>query len=154
MMKKVLIVYFSHSGNTEKMAEYIAEGVRFTGNQAEVRQTTDIKAEPDFKGYDGYIFGSPTYSLDIPAIMKSFLSQIPESDLKSKLAGAFGSYRHEVGYAPGGLAASMFFEKMQNEFGMEPFDLGPLQLKEEFTETEEGLRACQAYGKAFGQKLG
>jgi len=31
-MKKVLVAYFSLSGKTEKMAEYVAEGVRFSGH--------------------------------------------------------------------------------------------------------------------------
>jgi len=34
-MKKVLVAYLSRTGKTEKMAEYIAEGIRFTGNTAD-----------------------------------------------------------------------------------------------------------------------
>jgi flavodoxin len=37
-MKKVLVGYYSRTGNTEKMAEYIAEGIRITGNQAELKK--------------------------------------------------------------------------------------------------------------------
>lgn len=33
-MKKVLIAYYSAAGTTEKMAGYIAEGVRFSGHEA------------------------------------------------------------------------------------------------------------------------
>jgi len=39
-MKKVLVAYVSRTGNTEKMAEYIAEGVRFTGNTAEIKKSS------------------------------------------------------------------------------------------------------------------
>jgi len=60
-MKKVLIAYISRSGKTQQMAEYVAEGVRMTGNNAEVKKITDIKSEKDLQGYDGYVFGSPTY---------------------------------------------------------------------------------------------
>ncbi|MFQ5715289.1 MAG: flavodoxin family protein [Candidatus Scalinduaceae bacterium] len=42
-MKKVLIVYFSRTGKTEKMAEYIAEGVRFSGNSAEIKKLSERK---------------------------------------------------------------------------------------------------------------
>ena len=37
-MSKVLIAYFSLRGSTEKMAQYIAEGVRFSGQQATVKK--------------------------------------------------------------------------------------------------------------------
>jgi len=36
---------------------------------------------------------------------------------------------------------------------MDMVDLGALDLKEQVLETDEGLRACQDYGKAVSQKL-
>ena len=60
-MKKVLISYFSRAGKTQQMAEYIAEGVRISGHHAEIIKISDIKNEKDLSGYDGYVFGSPTY---------------------------------------------------------------------------------------------
>jgi flavodoxin I len=60
-MAKVLIGYYSRMGNTGKMAEYIVEGVRLTGNSAELKKISDIKDEKDFEGYDGFVFGCPTY---------------------------------------------------------------------------------------------
>lgn len=59
-MKKALIAYDSRTGKTEKMAEYIAEGIRISGNEAVLKKTTAIKSEKDLQGYDGYVFGSPT----------------------------------------------------------------------------------------------
>ena len=38
-MKTVLIAYVSRTGHTRKMAELIAEGVRFSGNSAEIRRS-------------------------------------------------------------------------------------------------------------------
>ena len=37
-MKKVLVAYYSRTGNTEKMAEYIGEGIRITENGAELKK--------------------------------------------------------------------------------------------------------------------
>jgi hypothetical protein len=37
---------------------------------------------------------------------------------------------------------------------MDMVELGPFKLKEDIIETGEGLRACQDYGKAIGEKLG
>jgi flavodoxin len=153
-MKKVLIAYFSHSGETEKMAGYIAEGVRFSGQQASVEKMSVFKSAESLAGYEGYIFGSPTFSLNIPVPVESFLALARASQMQGKLAGAFGAYRHEVSYEPGGMAVAMIFEAMQTEFHMEPFELGPLKMKEEMIGTTEGMRACQDYGRVFGERLG
>ena len=158
-MKKALIVYFSRAGNTEKMAEFIAEGVRMSGQQVVVKKTSDIKNAAELLGYDGYIIGTPTYYLTVPDPMKTFLfmAEKDKPDIKGKLAAAFGSYTHD-GNAPG-----MVFDTMQFVFGMEPFELGPFKLKEhelaifspnEATlEQKEGMRACQQYGRVFGERL-
>ena len=46
-MAKMLVAYYSRMGNTKKMAEYIAEGIRLTGNSAELKKISDIKDEKD-----------------------------------------------------------------------------------------------------------
>ena len=153
-MKKVIIAYYSSSGKTETMANYIAEGVRFTGNQAVTKNISELKSAADLKDFDGYIFGSPTFSLDLPSPMKKLLARTNYSFLNGKLAGAFGPYKHEVGYTPAGVAAELILEEMQKEFKMMPFELGALKLKEDLVETTEGMRACQDYGKVFSEKLG
>jgi len=147
-MKKVLVVYYSLSGNTQKMAEFIAEGVRFTGNQAYVRKISDIQKAEELEGFDGYIFGSPTYYRDIAEPMKTFMFLARKADLAGKLAGAFGSYTHD------GDAPSILYDTMQYVFKMEPFELGPFRLKEALIDTPEGMRACQDYGRVFTEKLG
>ena len=145
---KALIAYFSLTGKTEKMAEYIAEGVRFSGQQAVVKKISDIKSANDLVGYDGYVFGSPTYHRDMAEPMKTFLFLAKKANLEGKLAGAFGSYTHS------GDAPAVIFDTMQYVYKMEPFELGSFNLKEEVVETSEGMHSCQDYGKVFGQKLG
>jgi flavodoxin len=147
-MKKVLVAYFSLTGNTEKMAEYIAEGVRFSGHQAVTKKVSDIKSADGLAGYDGYIFGSPTYYRDVAEPVKTFLFLGRKANLNGKLGGAFGSYTHD------GSAPAIIFDTMQYVFKMDPFELGPFNLKEDILETSEGLHACQDYGRVFGEKLG
>ena len=144
---RVIIVYFSLTGNTEKMAEYIAEGVRFSGHQAVTKKVSDIKGADDLAGYNGYIFGSPTYYRDVAEPMKTFLFLGRKADLNGRLGGAFGSYTHD------GSAPAIIFDTMQYVFNMEPFELGPFNLKEDVIETSEGMRACQDYGRVFGEKF-
>jgi flavorubredoxin len=146
-MAKVLIAYYSRMGNTKKMAEYIAEGVRLTGNSAELKKISDIKDEKDFGGYDGFIFGCPTYHRDITAGMKTFLFLAEKANLVGKMGGAFGSYTHS------GESAEMIYDTMLYVFKMDMVDLGALNLKELALETDDGTRACQDYGKAIGQKF-
>ena len=147
-MKKVLVAYFSLTGNTEKMAQYIAEGVRFSGNQAVLKKISELKNAADLNGYDGYIFGSPTYHRDMAEPFKTFLFLAKKADLADRLAGAFGSYTHS------GDAPSVIFDTMQFVFKMAPIDLNSFRLLEAAVDTREGMRACQDYGKAFGEKLG
>jgi len=147
-MKKVLIIYVSLTGRTQKMAEYIAEGVRFSGNQADIKPTSELKTVEDFAGYDGYIFGSPTYHRDIAGPMKTFLFLASNAGLEGKLGGAFGSYTHS------GDAPAMIFDTLENVFRMEPFSLGAFNLLEEKVGTDEGMRGCHDYGRTFGERLG
>jgi flavodoxin len=152
-MKRVLIAYLSASGTTEKMAEYIAEGVRFSGKEAVTKRIGDIKATAELAGYDGYIFGSPTYSLDVPEQMKTFLHITEKAGLEGKMGGAFGSYAHDVGYRHDTLAPAIIFDTLQHACKMKPFELGPFTLKEDLVEASEGMETCQDYGRVFGEKL-
>jgi flavodoxin len=152
-MKKILIAYFSASGTTEKMAEYIAEGVRFSGHEAVTKRVEDIRDVKGLVGYDGYIFGSPTYSLDVPEPMKTFLRVAEKASLEEKMGAAFGSYTHDVGYQHDNYAPTIIFETMQRAVKMKPFELGPFILKEDAMETGEGMKTCQDYGRVFGEKI-
>jgi flavodoxin len=152
-MKKVLVVYFSLSGHTEKMAQYISEGIRFSGQEAVMKKISEYKSAQDLNGYDGYIFGSPTYFQDVAEPMKTFLFLAKKANLKGKLAGAFGPYTHDVGYKPSSNGAVIVFDTMQYVYQMEPFELGALKLTEALVDTTEGMRTCQDYGKVFGEKL-
>jgi flavodoxin len=147
-MGKVLITYYSRTGKTEKMAEYIAEGVRFSGNSADIRKLSDIKNEKELEGYDGYAFGCPTYHRDMTANMKTFLFLVEKAQLNGKIGGAFGSYTHS------GDAPKYIFDTMEHVFKMDMTSLGSFNLLEHLVEGTEGMRACQDYGKSISEKLG
>ncbi|MFC1873689.1 flavodoxin domain-containing protein [Chloroflexota bacterium] len=146
-MPKVFIAYASLTGNTEKMAQYIAEGVRISGCEAMVKNISGIKEADTLEGFEGYIFGSPTYHRDMAGNMKTFLFLAKKANLEEKLAGAFGSYTHS------GDAPSLILETMEYVYKMEPFKLGSFNLKEALIDTPDGLRACQDYGKNFSKEL-
>ena len=151
---KVLIAYYSASGKTAQMAEYIAEGVRFAGHEVAVKKIEDIKEAAELAGYRGCIIGSPTFSLDIPEPVKMFLSRAAKANLEGKMGGSFGAYRHDVGYKHDTYAPAIIFDILRDKHKMKPFELGPFNLQEEAVETREGMKACQDYGRVFGEKLG
>lgn len=146
-MKKVLIAYISRTGKTQQMADYVAEGVRMLGNVADVKKITELKTEKDLQGYDGYVFGSPTYHRTMPPIMETFLFMAHKAGLTGKVGGAFGSYTHS------GDAPKIIFDTMENVYKMNMVDLGAFNLLEHLIEQGDGLRACQEYGKAVSRKL-
>ncbi len=146
-MKRVLIAYYSRTGNTKQMAEYIAEGVRIAGCEAELKKISAIKNEKALHGHDAYLFGCPTYHRDMTEGMKTFLFLAQKANLAGKVGGAFGSHTHS------GEAPRLIFETMEYVFKMDVTDLGPFALKEDIVQATEGLRACQDYGKAIGKKL-
>lgn len=146
-MKKVLIAYYSRTGNTDIMAEYIAEGVRLSGNVVELKKIMTIKNEKDLEGYDGYIFGCPTYHKHMTENFKTFLFMAQKAGLKGRVGGAFGSSTHS-GEAPG-----IIFDTMEFVFSMKMTALGPLNLKESALDSDEGMKACQDYGRSLGAML-
>lgn len=146
-MKKVLIVFYSRTGMTEKMAEYLAEGIRFSGNEVEIKKVSEIKSDKDLQGYDGYLFGCPTYHKDITENFKTFLFLAQKAGLTGKLGGAFGSHTHS------GESAGIIFDTMEHVFKMNMTSLGPLSLKEALLSTQQGMRACHDYAKDFAKRL-
>jgi len=139
-MGKVLVVYASRSNETKGIAELIAEGVRISGHDAEVKKINKIKNEDDLKGYDGYVFGSATYHGEMITSMKQLLFIAERAELKDKPGGAFGAYGWS-GEAPGRI-----FETMENIYGMKMVS-GPLMLKASWV--EGGIKAAQEYGKSI-----
>jgi len=147
LVKRVLVAYFSLTGKTEMMAQYIAEGIRISGQETVVKKILDIKSADDLVGYDGYIFGSPTYHRDVADPVKTFLFLARKANLEGRLAGAFGSYTHS------GDAPAVILDTMQYVYKMQPFELASFNLKEAIVETIEGMHACHDYGRVFGKKL-
>lgn len=129
------------------MANYLAEGLRFAACEVEVKKLAEIENELDIMGYDGYLFGCPTYHKDMTGGMKQFLFKAELANLVGKIGGAFGSHTHS------GESAPMIYDTMQHVFKMDMTDLGALNLTEAMVTEDAGLKACQDYGKAIGEKL-
>lgn len=91
-MARILICYYSRSGNTKKMAYLIQKGVMEEDVEVDTREVKDVKAD-DLLKYDGIIIGSPTYYGLPAAQVKELLDKSVKhhGKLQDKVGGAFSS---------------------------------------------------------------
>ena len=81
---KVLVTYFSQSGNTEKIAKAICEEAA-QANEAELKKLQDITPE-GVAEYDVIFIGSPLHSGSLAAPVKECLGVLKTSSVQ-KMAG-------------------------------------------------------------------
>ena len=89
---KVLIVYDSRSGNTERMAHYVEEGVKTEGVDVDVQKVDNTNID-DLPNYRGLILGSPVYYGLPSAKIKQLLDDSVKhhGKLDGMVGGAFAS---------------------------------------------------------------
>ena len=91
-MNKIAIVFWSGTGNTEAMANYIAEGVRAAGGEAALLGPGDFSAS-QFSAYSAVAFGCPAMGSEVleEAEFEPVFSAL-EGSLGGKRIALFGSY--------------------------------------------------------------
>jgi len=91
-MVKVLVAYYSLTGNTARMAEAVAEGVRSARAEAELNRVEEVKPD-DLVAADGIIIGSPTYYAQTAAQVKTLFDRSSDIRglLENKVEAAFTS---------------------------------------------------------------
>ena len=82
---KILVAYFSETGNTKRIAEAIQEAADAQGHVTSLLTVGEVKAD-DLPSHDAVFLGSTCHSSDIAAPVRSLLDGIP-SNLPTKLAG-------------------------------------------------------------------
>ena len=143
-MAKALVVYSSRTGETQRIGELIAEGIRISGHEAKVVRDKSIKKESDLAGYDAYVFGSATYHGTMMQGMKTLLFLAETAQLEGKIGAAFGAFGWS-GEAPGRI-----FGTMENIYKMKMVK-EPLMLKS--SSLGGGLQMAQDYGREIAKKL-
>jgi NAD(P)H dehydrogenase (quinone) len=91
-LPKVLVVYDSQTGNTQKMAQAISKGAEKVGVQVSVKKVDETKIE-DLLASDGIIMGSPVYFGVMSAKLKALIDKSigAHKKLVGKVGGAFAS---------------------------------------------------------------
>ena len=143
-MAKVLVVCATRTGETLRIGELIAEGIRFSGHEVKVVNVNAIKKEADLQSYDALAFGSATYHGDMIQGMKTVLFLAEKAGLEGKVGAAFGAF----GWS--GEAPDRIFNTMKNIFKMNMVG-GPLRLKA--SSLGGGVQMAQDYGREIAEKL-
>ena len=87
-MANILIIYYSRTGNTEKMAKLIFDEIK-KSNKDVMLKKIDQTAVDDLKSADAIIIGSPTYYGGMAAQIKMLLDESVK--LHGKLDGKIGA---------------------------------------------------------------
>jgi len=158
-MSKILIVYYSKTGNTEKMANIIKKGVVSEGIDVEVKKVGDTTVN-DLLSADGIIMGSPTYYGTMAYELKKLIddSVSHHGALEGKIGAAFTS----AGNIGGGnettildILNTMLIHGMIIQGDPRGDHYGPVAIKKIDERSEEmclklGKRTAQLVKKLFG----
>ncbi len=115
-MVKLVIIYDSETGNTERMAKCIEEGIKsVSGVTILIKKIGEPFSLKILDDADAIILGAPAYYAFVTPEMKYFIQQLKEESeagrlkLTGKLGGAFGSYGWD-----GGIAIERLAQEMEN----------------------------------------
>lgn len=91
-MKKVLVTYYTRSGNTENMARLVADGLTAKGLSVDLKRVEEVGIDT-LPSYDGFVVGSPNYFGTMAWPVKKFVDESVKyfKKLDGKAAAAFTS---------------------------------------------------------------
>ncbi|SEP88365.1 flavodoxin I [Virgibacillus subterraneus] len=144
-MGKVLMLYASMTGNTELMAEIIAEVVENRGHEV-VTKTFDLDSidVEELLEYDGVLVG--TYSWDdgeLPYEAEDFYEELDDVDITGKIVGVFGS--GDSFYDSYGGASQMMGERFKEKQA----NLVAERLIVDLEPDKQDVVRCQQFAEAF-----
>jgi flavorubredoxin len=144
LLPRILILYYSQTGNTEKMANAIADGAKSAG-KVDVELEYHVDSD-DLNRFDAIVVGAPTYHHEIPMDIKRLFEEaaVKGVALEGKTGAAFGSY----GWS--GEAPKLVLEIMKNRFEMRVVE-PPLLVR--YVPDQDSLSACRDLGKRVSESL-
>lgn len=91
-MSKIAVIYWSGTGNTQAMAEAVAEGAKNAGAQADLFSVSDTSADAA-AAYDKLALGCPAMGAEVleESEFEPFFTEL-EGRLSGKKVALFGSY--------------------------------------------------------------
>jgi NAD(P)H dehydrogenase (quinone) len=91
-MAKVLVFYYTRTGNTKAMAEFVAAGAEGQGAEVSLKDVEELGTD-EMLQHDAIIAGSPTYYGAMAGKLKEYFdaSVAHHGKLAGKVGGAFSS---------------------------------------------------------------
>ena len=91
-MGKIIVAYWSQTGNTEAMANAVGEGIKAAGGEADVVPVSAVSAD-ELKAADAFALGCPAMGAEVleEGEMEPFVAKV-ETFAAGKKIGLFGSY--------------------------------------------------------------
>ena len=91
-MSKAAVIYWSQTGNTEQMANAIADGIREGGVECDLMNVADVSAA-DAAKYDKLALGCPAMGAEVleESEFDPFFTEL-ESKISGRKVALFGSY--------------------------------------------------------------
>jgi len=154
-MTKLVIIYDSKTGNTEKMAKSIADGAKsVSGVNVLIKKLGEPFSLRILDDADAIILGAPAHYGHVTPEMRNFLAYLRDENgagrlkLEGKIGAAFGSYGWDGGVAIERLAVDMenLGIKVQSPVLAKVPPLPYSSLK------EKSLKECQDLGKTLAKK--
>ena len=141
-MKKTAVVYWSGTGNTEAMAQAVAEGMKNAGAEVTVL-TCDQASADSLSGYGAVAFGCPAMGSEVLEEMEfEPMFDACKNSLGGKKVALFGSY----GWGDGEWMRS--WEKNCEDAGVNLAVESVICCE---APDEAALEACRAPGKALAE---
>ncbi len=140
-MSKAAVIFWSQSGNTEQMANAIAEGIREGGVECDLMNVADTNAAAA-AGYDKLALGCPAMGAEVleEAEFDPFFTEL-ESKLGGRKVALFGSY----GWGDGQWMRD--WVQRANDDNANVYTDEGLIINE--TPDADGLAKCKEFGKGF-----
>lgn len=113
-MKKILLAYFSATGNTKKIAQKIEvtlSSMNIDFDSVDITSYSDRKHVSTLKDYDSYIFGFPIYSMRAPRICREWLQSFNGQGKKCSVFFTYGGFGKDP--------AHYYIQKLLNEQNFE-----------------------------------
>jgi len=148
---KALIVFDTKHGNTQKVAELIADGINSVeGNETEVLNVNDFDLN-EGKTYDLLIIGSPNHVGSHVKSIKKFIKNLSSANVKASSFAAFDTYMSKDFEK----AVKKMEKQISENFPNSTMALPGLSIKVGGMKgpiVEEDLSKCKEYGIKLAKK--
>ena len=149
--KQVLVIYYTGTGSTKRMAEEVGKGAERLAVKVEVKSVAECGLN-DLAEADGIVIGSPTYFSNVAWQVKKLIDESitlyrKGHQLRDKVGGCFtSSGTHRDG--------KDCIRMLELAFGLHHrMKMIPGIIRESGDSEEEGSNMCQQYGMEIARQI-